>query len=214
MSPARPKNPRRPTAPLTLPDAAVTSYEGPLWRIHAVAGRHPMAWNELRWNGPLRSNRWDPQTGPLTARSAAGISYTAPDHATAFAELFQRDCALILTADRALSGWRPSRPLDLLNLIGGEGSGDWAVLHGASASLPQAPKDTCRAWAAAIHDQLGDRLDGLRVPSTVTGDPVIVLFSRSVDAFPVAPSFSRNLEHADVLTLAARVRERLGWPLR
>lgn len=214
MSPAQPKNPRSPTVPLTLPESAVASFEGPLWRIHAVAGRHPMAWNELRWHGPVRSNRWDPQRGPLSVRSAAGVSYAASDYATAFAELFQRDRAITLTADRALSGWRPSRPLDLLNLIGGEGSGDWAVLHGASASLPQASRDICHAWAAAIHDQLGDRLDGLLVPSTVTGDPVVVLFTRSADAFPAAPSFSRNLEHADVLTLATRARERLGWPIR
>ncbi len=214
MNSAHAKNPRRPSVPLTLPDGTVASFGGPLWRIHAVAGRHPMAWDELRWNGPIRSNRWDPQAGPLSVRSVAGVSYTAPAYTTAFAELFQRDRAITLTAERALSGWRPSRPLDLLNLIGGEGNGDWAVRHGASASLPQASKDICRAWAAAIHDQLGDRLDGLLVPSTVTGDPVIVLFSRSVAAFPAAPSFSRNLEHADVLTLAARVRERLGWSIR
>lgn len=173
-----------------------------------------MAWNELRWNGPIRSNRWDPQPGPLSARSTAGVSYTAGDYTTAFAELFQGDRAIALTAERALSGWRPSRPLDLLNLIGGDRNGDWAVRHGASASLPQTSKDTCRAWAAAIHEQLGDQIDGLLVPSTVTGDPVVVLFSRSADAFPAAPSFSRNLEHADVMTLAVRVRDRLGWPIR
>ena len=94
------------------------------------------------------------------------------------------------------------------------GSASKAVRHGASASLPQAPRSTCRAWASAIHDQLGDRIDGLLVPSTVTGDPMVVLFARSTDAFPVAPSFSRTLEQADVLTLAVRVRGRLGWPIR
>src|SRR5699024_10710136 len=81
-------------------------------------------------------------------------------------------------------------------------------------SLPQAPRSTCRAWASAIHEQLGERIDGLLVPSTVTGEPMVVLFARSSDAFPIAPSFSRTLEPADVLTLAVRVRRRLGWPIR
>lgn len=214
MSRVPAKNPRRPAVPLTLFPESILVYDGPLWRIHTVAGRHPMAWDELRWNGPLRSHRWDPQPGPLTVRSTAGVSYAAPDVTTAFAEIFQGDRAITLTSDRALSGWRPIRPLELLNLTGGDGSGDWAVRHGASASLPQAPRSTCRAWASAIHDQLGDRIDGLLVPSTVTGDPMVVLFARSTDAFPVAPSFSRTLEQADVLTLAVRVRGRLGWPIR
>lgn len=173
-----------------------------------------MQWNELRWHGPIRSNRWDPQAGPLSVRATAGVSYVGTDYATAFAEVFQGDRAITLTADRALSGWRPSRPLELLNLTGGEGAGDWAVRHGASASLPQAPKSTCRAWARAILGQLGERIDGLLVPSTVTGDPMVVLFPRSTTAFPTAPSFSRTLEQADVLTLAVRVRNRLGWLIR
>jgi len=214
MNRAVAKNPRRPTVPLTLFPEAVTRYDGPLWRIHTVAGRHPMAWDELRWNGPLRSNRWDPQSGPLTARSTVGVSYAAPEYTTAFAEVFQGDRAITLTSDRALSGWRPTRPLELLNLTGGDGSGDWAVRHGASASLPQAPKSTCRAWASAVHEQLGEQIDGLLVPSTVTGDRMVVLFARSADAFPTAPDFSRTLEQADVLTLAVRVRGRLGWPIR
>lgn len=173
-----------------------------------------MAWNELRWNGPISSNRWDPQPGPLSARSTSGVSYTAPDYATAFAEIFQNDRAITLTADRALSGWFPTRPLELLNLTGGRGSGDWAVRHGASASLSQAPKSTSRAWASAIHEQLGEQIDGLLVPSTIIGDQRVVLFARSADASPIAPSFSRTLEQADVLSFAVRVRDRLGWPIR
>ncbi|MGO1183016.1 MAG: RES family NAD+ phosphorylase [Micrococcaceae bacterium] len=214
MSPVQPKNPRHPTIPLTLPPESVFTYSGPLWRIHTLAGAHPLSWDQFRWHGPLRSQRWDPHPGPVSVRSAAGVSYTATDFTTAFAEVFQSDRAITLTSDRALSGWHPIRPLELLDLTGGEGSGDWAVRHGASASLPQAPKSTCRAWAAAIHDQLGSHLDGLWVPSTVTGDPMVVLFPGSSSAFPVAPSFSRTLQHADVLTMAVQVRQRLHWPIR
>lgn len=54
----------------------------------------------------------------------------------------------------------PSRPLELLDLIGS----DWPVQHHASASLPQSAKSTCRAWANAIWEQLGDRVDGLLAP--------------------------------------------------
>lgn len=214
MSRQHPKNPRQPTQPLTLPAATVAAYDGPMWRIHSPTGRHPSAWNDLRFNGPVPGNRWDPHPGPLSTRSAIGVSYTAPSHITAFAEVFQRDRAITVSRDRVLSGWRPTRRLELLNLLGGPGDGDWAVLHGASASLPQAPKNTCRAWAEAIHDQLGTQLDGLLVPSTVLGDPMVVLLTRAQDAFPVAPELSRSLDHPDVLTLAVAVRDRLGWPIR
>src|SRR5699024_7497567 len=57
-------------------------------------------------------------------------------------------------------------------------------------------------------------LEGLHVPCPLTGGPMDVLAARSTDAFPVAPSFSRTLEQADVLTLGVRVRGRLGWPIR
>lgn len=214
MSRAHPKNPRSPRSDLTLPEECVRGYSGPLWRIHTVVGPYRMAWDELRWHGPLRRSRWDPQPGPLAERSSVGVSYTAPAPTTCFAEVFQDDRAITLTSDLALSGWLPSRELALLDLTGGSGSSDWAVQNGASASLPQALRGTCRAWAQAIHEQLGEQIDGLLAPSTVLGDPVIVLFARAADAFPAAPSFSRTLEQADVLTLAVRVRDRLGWPIR
>lgn len=91
--------------------------------------------------------------------------------------------------------------------------GDWAVKHGASASLPQAPKGTCRSWAAAVFEQLGDRVDGLLVPSTVVGDESLVLFARAQSAFPSAPAFSRTLDHDSVRAMAVKVRDRLNWPI-
>ena len=214
MSPARPKNPRTPQVPLTLSQEAIHHHTGALWRIHTTSGPHPAAWNDLRWTGPIRNQRWDPHHVPLGQSSTAGVTYTASSYMTCFTEVFQDARAITLTSTRALSGWIPSRPLELLNLVGGEGTGDWALRHGASASLPQAPKSTCRAWAAAIHDQLGDRIDGLWVPSAVVGDPAVVLFTRAASAFPAAPSFSRSLEHDDVRVMAVKVRSRLGWPIR
>lgn len=214
MSAARPKNPRTPQVPLTLLPETIHQHGAALWRIHTTSGPHPTAWNDLRWTGPIRSQRWDPHRGPLGAQSAVGVSYAALSYVTCFAEVFQGTRRIALTSDRVLSGWIPSRPLELLNLTGGEGSGDWAIRHSASASLPQAPKSTCRAWAAAIHDQLGDRIDGLWVPSAVVGDPAVVLFTRAASAFPATPSFSRTLEHDDVRVMAVKVRKRLGWPIR
>lgn len=214
MSARRPKNPHSPSAPLSLPSETIFRYDGPLWRIHTVTGRHPMNWNELRWNGPLHDQRWDPQRGPVAAISPAGVSYAAVDYVTCFSEVFQRDRQISRTSDRALSGWKPNRPLELVNLLGGDGTGDWAIKHGASASLPQAPKNICRAWAAAIYEQLGAQIDGLLVPSTVLGDPMVVLFTRSISAFPDGPQFSRTLEHVAVTRLALKASERLGWALK
>lgn len=208
-----PKNPKAPRVPLTLPAESIYEWAKPLWRIHTITGRHPSAWNELRWAGPIRSMRWDPQRGPLGAASAAGVSYVSPDYVTCFAEVFQAKRRITLTPERVLTGWRPSRPLQLLNLLGGAGTGDWAVKHGASASLPQAPKGTCRSWAAAVFEQLGDRVDGLLVPSTVVGDESLVLFARAQSAFPSAPAFSRTLDHDSVRAMAVKVRDRLNWPI-
>lgn len=214
MSPLFPKNPRRPRVPLTLPAETVKEWTEPLWRIHTVTGKHPLAWNALRWDGPISSMRWDPHKPPFRKESDTGVSYVSPDFATCFAEVFQSSRKITLTTDRVLSGWKPARPLQLLNLLGGNDTGDWAVKHQASASLPQAPKRTCRGWAHEIEEQLGDQLDGLLVPSTVLGDQTLVLFTRAQDSFPSAPTFSRNLTHDTVRKMAMTVKARLTWPIR
>lgn len=141
--------------------------------------------------------------------ATTGVSYTAHDYVTAFAEVFQKERRIDLSPDRTLTGWTPHRRLELLDPT----VNDWAIRHQASASLASAPRNICRAWAREIWRQLGPKIDGLLVPSTITGNPVIVLFPRSVSAFPAAPAFSRSLDHGHVAILATRVSQKLRWPL-
>jgi hypothetical protein len=181
-----------------------------LWRIHTTTGPHPADWNDLRRYGPLPQFRWEPHPQPPQEHAGTAVSYTAQDYVTTFAEVFQRDRAIFLSPERTLSAWVPERPLALVDLI----DSNWALRHRASASLAQAPKNTCRAWAAAIYEQLGEDVDGLLAPSTVvTGKSVVVLFTRAQTAFPVAPAFSRALSHRDVATLAVKAGRCLGWPV-
>ncbi|WP_170957879.1 hypothetical protein [Brachybacterium timonense] len=53
MSRSLPKAPRAPKAPLRLDPHDVIAWSAPLWSIHAIAGAHPVAWNELRAFGPV-----------------------------------------------------------------------------------------------------------------------------------------------------------------
>lgn len=135
--------------------------------------------------------------------------YASPSPETAFAEVFQHTRIIELDTARALTGWLPTRPLALLDLV----DSDWALHNGAAASLPQAPRSTCRAWARAVWEQHGATLDGILAPSTLTGDPMVVLFVRAVDALPEAPDFSRPLDHLDVATIARVAATRLRWAL-
>lgn len=121
--------------------------------------------------------------------------------------MFQQSRRIDLTDDRALSGWTLQEPLRLLDLA----SSDWALRNSAAHMLTAAPRSTCRAWARAIHNQLGNRIDGILTPSTITGDPVVVVFDSGGRCFPTAPDFSRSLEHVDVHRAALRAGDRFGW---
>lgn len=203
------KNPQKPTQPLTLNPSDLFSYSGPLWRIHRVRGANRMAWDGLREYGPLHQFRWEPHPLPVQDHPGVGVSYTATDYETAFAEVFQERRAITLTDHQVLSAWSPSRPLELLDL-----TGKWALRHGASASLHGAPKNTCRNWAQGIHTAMGSRIDGLYVPSTLTGVPMVVLFSQAASACPPAPVLSRSLTHVAVEALALKAAASLKWPIR
>lgn len=217
MSRSLPKAPRAPKAPLRLGPEDVVAWSAPLWRIHAVAGAHPAAWNELRAFGPVSTCRWDPHPEPRRLHTAAGspfqglapaVAYTAADPDTAFVEV-SRNGIITLSPDRALTAWEPSRPLELLDLAGS----DFLMRNGATDALLSAPHSTCRAWARAIWEQLGGSIGGLLTRSTWTGDPVIVLFPAAARHFPPAPAFTRGLDHPDVATLARRAGRGFGWPV-
>lgn len=191
-------------------------WHDPLWRIHRTGGLHPSLWNELRTYGPISSLRWEPHPSPALDHTAAGspfpglapaVSYAASNPETTFAEVFQGRRIIELSPDRTLSAWVPASGLELLDLI----DSDFAVRNGAAHMLPAAPRNTCRAWARAIFAQYGNQISGLLVPSTITGDPVVVLFPLASHHFPAAPALSRPLDHVDVAGLAQRAGRRFGW---
>lgn len=68
MSQPTPKFPRTPPDQLTKESGDVVDYKGILSRIHRTTGQHVLPWNELRNDGPLPSNRWEPHP----RRQAAG----------------------------------------------------------------------------------------------------------------------------------------------
>lgn len=215
MSPSLPKAPRSPKAPLRLGPKDVVAWRAPLWRIHAIVGPHSVAWNELRAFGPVSTCRWDPHPEPRRLHTADGspfrgltpaVAYAAADPDTAFVEVSQSGI-ITLSPDRALTAWEPTSPLELLDLTGS----DFLMRNGATDALLSAPRSTCRAWARAIWEQLGNSISGLLTRSTWTGDPVIVLFPMAAGQFPAAPAFTRTLDHPDVATLARRAGGRFGW---
>lgn len=202
------KNPLRPIGPLVVDASEITNCTGALWRIHRTTGHHRQRWDELRAYGPIRTMRWDPHPTPPGVQPASAVSYAATDVVTAFAEAFQNRRAITISADQALAGWVPSRPLRLLDL-----TGNWLLHNHASASLSAGRKDRCRNWAQAIRRTWPD-LDGLWVGSTMTGAPMVVLYPPARDAFPASPQLSRPLDSPVLAGVVAHVHDTLGWPIR
>lgn len=202
-----PKNPRTPPAEVIRDERHVARVRDPLWRLHRVIGEHALAWNALRTFGPAATMRWDPHPEPRGDHPGTGVSYAASDVSTTFAEVFQRRRAITLSSDLALSGWIPTRDLRLLDL-----RSDWALRNGASVSLHAAPKSTCRAWSRAIHETWPD-LDGVLTPSTMTGSPMVVLFTPSASAFPARPALARLLDDPALRPIVDTAQAALGWPV-
>lgn len=201
------KVPRRPPAPLTRTDDDIHHARPVLWRIHRTIGRHAAGWNQLRHYGPLPGMRYDPHPPPTREHERFAVAYTAPDIATAAAEMFQITRRIRAGRDLQLTAWSPTRHLALLDL-----TGSWALRNGAANALTAAPRPTCRAWAHAIANTWPD-LDGLYAPSTLTGTPMIVLFAPARDSYPAAPAFSRPLDHPTIWAALARVADAIGYSI-
>ncbi len=117
--------------------------------------------------------------------------YAATDAVTPFGEVYQ---SLRVISRReggpAVVAWEPSRELVLLDL-----TTNWPVLNGASAALMMGEKTHTQTWARAIDFRLGRDFDGLYSLSSITGKPMVTLFSRTerVPAFPARPRFHAML---------------------
>lgn len=205
----KPKAPRVPPHPLACEPTDPIDYTGILWRVHRTTGAHVLPWNALRTFGPLPSMRWDPHPGSQPGPHSEGVLYCAVDAATALAEAFQTT-RLIGSGDGAsqLTAWEPTRPLRLLDL-----SGTWLIRNGASAALTAGSRATCRSWAREIHTRW-PHLDGVAVPSTMTGSLNIVLWNAARDSMPTSPAFSRALAHPLVWSIAQAAAQRIGYRIR
>ncbi|MGV0646390.1 RES family NAD+ phosphorylase [Mycolicibacterium sp. XJ2546] len=204
----KPKAPRTPPRQLIREPHDVTDYTGMLWRVHRTEGEYVLPWNKLRTYGPLPSMRWDPHPGPHPISAAEGVLYAATDIATSLAEVYQLTRVVDTRAGApTLTAWQPERVLRLLDL-----SGTWLLRNSASASLLAAPRSACRRWARAIYTTWPE-LDGLYVPSTLTGHPNIVLWSNAADSIPTMPSFSRPLTHPLMWSIVQAAAAEIGYQI-
>lgn len=206
MSP-RPKNPSTPPCPLTFEPGDFTElYDSPLARITFSTSPYALPWGQLRTWGPVSRCRWDPQPPPPGEHPGVGVLYTADELLTCTAEVFA-DTRLIDTRSDApvLQVWYPNRPLRLLDL-----SSRWALRNGASVSLDSASRSTCRAWSRAVRAQRPGT-DGLRVRSTMTGQPMTVLFSAAADSIPTFPAENAPLDDPTVHALLCELAPQIGY---
>jgi hypothetical protein len=202
----KPKAPRTPPQQLIREPHDLADYTATLWRVHRTEGEHVLPWNTLRTFGPLPSMRWDPHPGPQPMSGAEGVLYAAVDVATSLAEVHQTTRVIDTRAGAAtLIAWLPRRRLRLLDL-----SGTWLLRNTASAALLATPRSTCRRWARAIYTTWPE-LDGLYVPSTLTGRPNVVLWNAAADSIPAMPSFSRPLAHPLVWSIARAAAAEIGY---
>lgn len=167
-----------------------------------------MPWNGFRTFGPVRTARFDPHPLPRGEHPGNGVIYTALDVPTAVAEVFQQDRIVPATSAVNLTSWTPTHDLQLLDL-----TGDWALRNGASYALFAAPRSICRTWSREIRTTWPD-IDGLWVPSTMTGQTMIALYQPAGDAFPAVPAFSRPLNNPYVWELVSDAATKVGYNTR
>ena len=205
-----PRSPNTPPVPLTIGPGDLRIWSDPLLRIAPTRAPHVLPFGALRSYGPVPGQRWDPHPpGPPRAHPPRwGVLYTASTLMAACAETGQRT----RTIDRHSGGptvttWTPTRALQLLDL---GASSPRLIRHRASSALTTRPAPNCQTWAHHIVDALGDRVDGLLVPSTWTGTNV-VLFGRAADAFPTTPEGRVALDEPALFPTLQRLGTRIGY---
>lgn len=210
MNPNTPKVPCRPPPTLKFRDEDFVEWTYPLFRLHRVFGRHPSRWNEFRTFGPITNCRWDPHPEPAGECPERGVLYAAGDPTTALAEFFQAHRMIRLTDSVMITGWKPTRPLRLLDM-----STNWPIRNKAGRALSHAPRSTSRAWARAIIAQVPDNDDGLVSDSTLTGRPssAFALWPTSANSFPTDPEMSLPLDSPALSAVIAKAAEEINYAI-
>jgi hypothetical protein len=110
----------------------------------------------------------------------------------------------------AIASWVPTRPLVLLDL-----SSNWPIMNGAAASIQMGPKRDTQKWAHAVHERMGDDVDGLWSLSSMTGEPMLSLFSRTktVDAWPARPKSNHLLADTSVNEIVYAAAIKIGYEI-
>lgn len=198
-----PKVPAIPPANLQVDFASndVRAFESTLWRVFATKGGHALGWDELRHFGPLPDMRFDPHPTPVSKHPEIGVMYATTRPHTAIGEVFQSTRVIDRAANgRTLVSWKPTRPLTLLDL-----TSKFLVRNKAAAAvMMMADKQITRAWAKAIYDQVGTKIDGLWHLSSIDSEPMVTLFSR-VEVDPAFPARPASLDALDAATADVHV---------
>lgn len=212
MSRRSSRAPNTPPVPLTVLPQDVCRWTDPLLRIAPTQSAHALAFGSLRTFGPVAGMRWDPHPPgqPRTHPPQWGVLYTSSTLAAACAETGQRTRTIDRhTGAPVVTAWTPTRPLHLLDLSAGS---TWLIRHQAAAALTTGPAPRCQTWAHHIVTSLGETIDGLCVPSVWTGTNV-VLFARSADTFPSAPSGRTPLNDPALFPVLLKVASQIGYTL-
>lgn len=211
MSGGSQKFAKDPPRPLTVSSRDVVPWSAPLVRVASTIGRHPLPWGALRHYGPVAGQRWDPHPpGPPQDHAPWGVLYCGDSLATACAEVGQATRTIDrVTGAPVVMEWSPARPLELLDL---RSSATWLIRHGGASALVHGVTSVTRRWAHGIATDLGGVIDGLLVPSTMTGTN-IVLFGRASDTFPTAPRTSIPLTAPQLFPVLDRIAAQLGYEL-
>lgn len=202
------KLPRTPPDSLTITEADLTDWTGPMVRIHGTVGAHALPWWRLRHYGPLPT-RFEPHPAPIGHHPDAAVMYVAGSFDTALAEVFQATRTVWAAAPHQpyLVVWQPTRALRLLDV-----TGTWPLRNGASHALNTGPHNVCRAWPRAIAAHSA-RVDGLLYTSSMTGAPAAALFLPAADSFPESPQLSMPLTHPGLTGALRAAARRIGYPV-
>ena len=178
-----------------------------LWRVHRTEGEHAIGWDRLRYWGPVATARFDPHLAPPHSQSR-GALYAGLGIPDILAEVYQETRVVDRAAGAPyLAAWRPARPLRLLDL-----TGDWPIKAGASYTINAGRKDYCRSWAQTIYTAHPD-LDGLWHHSSMTGRPLVTLFTHAADSFPGRPDIDLPLAHHGLDMILLDACNQIGYRL-